>query len=470
MNNKGEFKRDRSDSLNEAFGGGGASSVDPLQNSPSRLHELVWESEHLVPGSRARQESLEAIHSMLSKKMRDGPGPNSYKRDDGTDILDAFYEGNDGSGNLDTEHGGGSLGMMDGFDDQHLFAGKGHGLTQTSGFSGGFFTMDDVGSEHALSSSFKESMSFGKEDSNLHNGIPAFAQQHHQMQAAASSVIPTLPGPVPQQGAGVVVVAEPIAPRTPNKKKAVGAASVMVEPAVMVSQEVVHKPTSAAAMLGGGHLAPSSAAMAAAMPAVSAVAIVGLMDDSTERLSHKEVEQRRREKAKQYFDELRTLLPCGADSKFDKNTILQNTIAMIKQLQAELDHFREQKMGTKRAPSAIQTSSHDFRSSFDVTRQPLCFCGLDGCVWESNSAFCKLLGYTKAEIHGISLLSSTAQSDSDASSQHWQRLISSGMCNSAFYCHLIRKDQVQMMVNMDLNLIHKRNQPYCFLVATNPTS
>ena len=28
----------------------------------------------------------------------------------------------------------------------------------------------------------------------------------------------------------------------------------------------------------------------------------------------------------------------------------------------------------------------------------------------------------------------------------------------------------QVMVNMDLNLIHKRNQPYCFLVAVNPTS
>jgi hypothetical protein len=48
-----------------------------------------------------------------------------------------------------------------------------------------------------------------------------------------------------------------------------------------------------------------------------------LLDESTERLSHKEVEQRRREKAKLYFDELRALLPCGADSKFDKNTILR---------------------------------------------------------------------------------------------------------------------------------------------------
>jgi len=42
---------------------------------------------------------------------------------------------------------------------------------------------------------------------------------------------------------------------------------------------------------------------------------------------------RARMQAKQYFDELRSLLPCGAESKFDKNTILQNTIAMIKQLQ-----------------------------------------------------------------------------------------------------------------------------------------
>lgn len=106
------------------------------------------------------------------------------------------------------------------------------------------------------------------------------------------------------------------------------------------------------------------------------------------------MEQRRREKAKLYFDELRALLPCGADSKFDKNTILQNTIAMIKQLQAELDCCREAKLGGKR-PLATSPGSGDYRTSFDVTRQPLCFCGLDGCVWESNNAFCNLMGYTK---------------------------------------------------------------------------
>lgn len=118
----------------------------------------------------------------------------------------------------------------------------------------------------------------------------------------------------------------------------------------------------------------------------------------------------------------------------------------------------------------MKPSSTDYRQSFDVTRQPLCFCGLDGSVWESNAAFCDLMGYGKQEITGLSLLQSTAPCDSDASSQHWQRLISSGMCNCAFYCHVIRKDSQQLLVNMDLNLIHKKNQPYCFLVATNPTS
>ena len=50
------------DSLHwQAFGAG--TSADPLQNSPSKLHELVWESEHLVPGSRERQASHTYSHT-----------------------------------------------------------------------------------------------------------------------------------------------------------------------------------------------------------------------------------------------------------------------------------------------------------------------------------------------------------------------------------------------------------------------
>ncbi len=66
-----------------------------------------------------------------------------------------------------------------------------------------------------------------------------------------------------------------------------------------------------------------------------------------------EVEQRRREKAKQfvmhfsraftdslcecrYFDELKSLLPPMQDTKFDKNSILVNSITLIKALRTEL--------------------------------------------------------------------------------------------------------------------------------------
>ena len=40
-------------------------------------------------------------------------------------------------------------------------------------------------------------------------------------------------------------------------------------------------------------------------------------------MSHKQVEQHRRQKAKLYFDELRCLVPTGRDPKNDRNRVLQ---------------------------------------------------------------------------------------------------------------------------------------------------
>jgi len=50
------------------------------------------------------------------------------------------------------------------------------------------------------------------------------------------------------------------------------------------------------------------------------------------RPSHKQVEQHRRLKAKQYFDELRELLPGSRDNRCDRNRILVSAIEMIKSL------------------------------------------------------------------------------------------------------------------------------------------
>lgn len=60
-----------------------------------------------------------------------------------------------------------------------------------------------------------------------------------------------------------------------------------------------------------------------------ATALLGLQGENT-RMSHKQVEQHRRLKAKQYFDELRCLVPGGMDSKNDRNRVLQLAIDHLK--------------------------------------------------------------------------------------------------------------------------------------------
>ena len=418
---------------------------------------------HFAAGSQERSGALEAMFNSVKKKLRDGPGPNSYKD---TDILDEYYNGGDGEmGSLGDSLGrgslgrplsgegslggglgslGGGLGAMSENYESDLFGGK-HDAGSSS-----IFGMDDVG----LSSSFKETMTINESA----HGEPAILTPFAQQASA------------PAASAAAVAKARKPAATASSAAAALAGSKDMGPPQSRAAAPSVSKPASSAAAVMAG--TTTAAAALASMPAP--MSAVGILDENNERLSHKEVEQRRREKAKQYFDELRSLLPCGAESKFDKNTILQNTIAMIKQLQAEL-HFhketRELSQGKQVARPAAQPASHDYAHSFEMVRQPLCFCGLDGIVWETNQAFVHLLGYgNKSEVVGLSLLNKTASTDNEASSQHWQRLISSGMCNAAFYCQLIRKDNQTLTVNMDLNLVHKRNNPFCFLVATNPAT
>eukprot|EP00292_Cryptomonas_paramecium_P022435 CAMPEP_0113688358 /NCGR_PEP_ID=MMETSP0038_2-20120614/16483_1 /TAXON_ID=2898 /ORGANISM="Cryptomonas paramecium" /LENGTH=196 /DNA_ID=CAMNT_0000609147 /DNA_START=226 /DNA_END=812 /DNA_ORIENTATION=+ /assembly_acc=CAM_ASM_000170 len=169
-------KRDRSDSIDRAYGA-----------SPSLAH-IVWETEAFLPGSRERSDYLEQMHSVLierRKEMRTGPGPGSLKQDDAS-MLESFYTGNDASGALD-EAGGGSLAFIDHgleynlHDPDHHLGGFGGGRKSAGGgvSDGPFFAMDDMGATDQLSSSFKESVSFGKredddeEEAHVHHHGPS---------------------------------------------------------------------------------------------------------------------------------------------------------------------------------------------------------------------------------------------------------------------------------------------------------
>jgi hypothetical protein len=73
------------------------------------------------------------------------------------------------------------------------------------------------------------------------------------------------------------------------------------------------------------------------------------MDDA-QKLSHNVVEQRRRHLAKGYFDELRALLPHTQAAKFDKNTVLQHTLILLRDIKTK----RESSPGTDDTESSSE--------------------------------------------------------------------------------------------------------------------
>lgn len=69
--------------------------------------------------------------------------------------------------------------------------------------------------------------------------------------------------------------------------------------------------------------------------ASAASALLGLQHEPV-KMSHKQVEQHRRLKAKQYFNELRCLVPGGRDPKNDRNKVLQLAIEHMRLLRGRL--------------------------------------------------------------------------------------------------------------------------------------
>ena len=86
------------------------------------------------------------------------------------------------------------------------------------------------------------------------------------------------------------------------------------------------------------------------------------------RCSHNEVEQRRRQQAKQHYDELRALLPNS--SKYDKNAVLHNSILLIQQAccmrnayALPLEFFKK-----------FDIESHSFANLHEVGKLLRCLC------------------------------------------------------------------------------------------------
>mmetsp|Transcript_4941 Transcript_4941/g.11856 ORF Transcript_4941/g.11856 Transcript_4941/m.11856 type:complete len:503 (-) Transcript_4941:104-1612(-) len=485
-------------------------------NFQDRLHSLMEEADLFTPGSQERTASLENIRSMLADK-----GTTMRRR------LGAEHEHplSFGSASREHHHGGsaGNGGFMQGgsLDDGHMLDDLYHdGVGQMMSsipekdswnsphYSAsneydcdieGTFTMDDVGDAmpHSAGST---SAHQGQAFPHVHvrgQGISS-THSHKQTVAAGASMAhhhgPTTAARILGQGAmgrgggasgtaaGAIVQDVGFAAATVG---GVGAASVLSSglnmgksAPVAAGRPPVARPANTKNTLQMSNLAREEQAAIPHVASEEGAPVVPMQPEPDKRLSHKEVEQRRREKAKQYFDELRGLLPYGGDSaKFDKNAILHHSIALIKQLLTDLDAEERAAGVNHQEQQVVQQVPNmaEFRVCFDVTRQPLCFAGLDSRVWEANAAFCTLMGYTRLEIGGLSLLTATAPSDADASQQQWQHMLaqSAGPGNSmtsTTYCSkLQRKDSQQVTCNVDLSLIRRNGKPHAFLVAANPS-
>lgn len=482
---------------------------DSSPNFQDKLHMLLEEAEMFVPGSNERTNSLEQIRSILldrgtSMRKNQGMGESGSfgasrkgaAGGAGSSFLHGMSPDNDGGGLLHDDmyyEGAGAMSSIpessppENWDTPGHLGQYGDGGAEYDDIEG-TFRMDDVGEPNMPAPAFPHvhirSHAITSSSSHKHAVTGGGTVASHSTPTTAARILGTshasrgthagsntAAGPL-GGGDGVGFAAVAAGGAGP------GAASVLssgLAKGGSQSRPPVARPPSTKVSLQMSNLAREEQA---AIPHVSAgdtggAPVVPMQLEPEKRLSHKEVEQRRREKAKQYFDELRGLLPYGGDSaKFDKNAILHHSIALIKQLLADLDQEEQNAGGPQRAEDECGRSipgSSEFRCCFDVTRQPLCFAGLDSRVWEANAALCTLLGYTRLEIGTVALLTQTAKEDAEAASQQWHHMLNSNQTSASYLCKLQRKDSQQVSCNIDLSLIRRNGKPHLFLVAANPS-
>lgn len=208
------------------------------------------------------------MFNTVKKKLRDGPGPNSYKQD--ADILDEYYNNGDSDlggslgglgGSLGTGGLGGSLGagvLSENFDTE-LFHRKDDG-----GGSSSIFGMDDVG----LSSSFKETMT-------IHSEEPPILSPGGFSDKTAGAAGPAGPG-----SGGAPKTRKPASSAATSAAAALGGQkdTDMGPPRAMAPHSKAAP--SAAAMMGGGSAAAALTSMSTPM---SAVGLLGEREEGGDR-------------------------------------------------------------------------------------------------------------------------------------------------------------------------------------------
>ncbi|HEY9832135.1 MAG TPA: PAS domain S-box protein [Stenomitos sp.] len=124
-----------------------------------------------------------------------------------------------------------------------------------------------------------------------------------------------------------------------------------------------------------------------------------------------------------------------------------------------------------RAEQALQQSEQRFRNAFDYTAVGMAMSNLDGCFFKVNPAFCRMLGYSEAELLRMNFQAITHPDDLDSSLSHLEQVLA----GEIGYFHLekryLHKQGHNVWVILSVSLVRDEfDQPLYFIAQIQDIS
>ncbi|MBD2033779.1 PAS domain S-box protein [Leptolyngbya sp. FACHB-321] len=119
----------------------------------------------------------------------------------------------------------------------------------------------------------------------------------------------------------------------------------------------------------------------------------------------------------------------------------------------------------KQAEAALFESEQRFRSAFDTTAVAMSLAAPDGRFLQVNASFCKMLGYSEAELLTLTFQEITDPDDLDATMASVQRLLAGEISYHHLKKRYLHKDGRRIWCLLSVSLVRGRKQQPLYLVA-----
>ena len=125
----------------------------------------------------------------------------------------------------------------------------------------------------------------------------------------------------------------------------------------------------------------------------------------------------------------------------------------------------------KRVEAILHESEDRFRATFEQAAVGIAHVGLDGRFLRVNRKLCDILGYTPAELMGISFQEITAPADLDADLDNVRKMLANAITTYGMEKRYIRKDGSLIWANLTVSLTRDANgQPKYFISVVEEIS